>query len=194
MRVAKWGMIATSLLLCALGAALLADPDVSMLALGRALGAAMLVFGAVKLVGYFSKDLYRLAFQYDREFGVLLMVLGAIVLIRPTEVLNFLLAALGIVILADSLLKLRVSTDARRFGIGTWWVILALAIATGAGGLALVFLPRESARFLAVWLGISLLAEGVLNLWVALSTVKIIRHQRPDVIEADYFEKGDDTL
>ena len=37
-------------------------------------------------------------------------------------------------------------------------------------------------------LGVSLLCEGVLNLCVALSTVKIIDHQRPDVIETEYTE------
>ena len=35
---------------------------------------------------------------------------------------------------------------------------------------------------------VSLLCEGGLNLCVAVSTVKIIDHQRPDVIEAEYTE------
>ena len=43
-------------------------------------------------------------------------------------------------------------------------------------------------RSLARLLGVSLLCEGVLNLCVALSTVKIIDHQRPDVIETEYTE------
>ena len=34
----------------------------------------------------------------------------------------------------------------------------------------------------------ALLCEGGLNLCVAVSTVKIIDHQRPDVIEAEYTE------
>ena len=48
---------------------------------------------------------------------------------------------------------------------------------TGAIGLALVFRPWESGVLLTELLGASLLCEGVLSLCVALSTVKIVRHQ-----------------
>ena len=59
---------------------------------------------------------------------------------------------------------------------------------TGGVGLLLVFRPWESVQVLTVLLGAALLAEGVLNLCVALSTVKIVKNQRPDVIETEYFE------
>ena len=49
-------------------------------------------------------------------------------------------------------------------------------------------LPFIQAYILTVLLGAALLAEGVLNLCVALSTVKIVKNQRPDVIETEYFE------
>ena len=52
----------------------------------------------------------------------------------------------------------------------------------------LVLRPWQGAKLLAWLLGASLLCEGVLNLCVAVSTVKIIDHQCPDVIEADYTE------
>ena len=155
---------------------------------GRVLGAAMVVFGVVKLVGYFSRDLYRLAFQYDLGFGLLLIALGALVLIRPKSVLDFLFTALGMAVLTDGLYKVQIAVDAKRFGISTWWLTLALAIAAGAVGLALVFRPWASARLLTILLGAALLAEGILNLCVAVSTVKIVNHQQPDVIEVTSFE------
>ena len=37
--------------------------------------------------------------------------------------------------------------------------------------------------------GLSLLSEGILNLCVAISTVKIVKNQYPDVIEAEFYEK-----
>ena len=40
----------------------------------------------------------------------------------------------------------------------------------------------------ALLLGAALLAEGILNLCVAVSTVKIVDHQRPDVIKVTSFE------
>lgn len=73
MRVAKGGYILMSAIFCALGVLFIVRPGQSLKVMGLALGIAMIAFGAFKLVGYFSRDLYRLAFQYDLEFGILLI-------------------------------------------------------------------------------------------------------------------------
>ncbi len=188
MRVAKVGYIVMSAVFCAVGLIFIIRPGVSAGFLGYLLGTAMIVFGAIKIVGYFSKDLFRLAFQYDLEFGVILIVLGVIVLSKPLDVLNCIFIASGIATLADSLFKIRIATDASKFGIDAWWAIFALAVLTGAVGILLMIRPWESAKVLTVLLGISLLSEGILNLCVAVSTVKIVKYQYPDVIEAEYYE------
>lgn len=194
MWVAKTGYIVMSLVFCIAGGALIVRPGMSASLIGRVLGAAMILFGAVKLVGYCSRDLYRLAFQYDLGFGLLLIALGALVLARPAQVLDFLFTALGVAVLTDGLYKVQIALDARRFGISTWWLTLILAIATVGVGLALVFRPWDSVRLLTILLGAALLAEGILNLCVAVSTVKIVSHQRPDVIEVTSYEVEEETL
>lgn len=188
MRVAKTGYVVMSVVFCVVGVLFIALPARSAVMIGRVLGAAMVVFGAVKLVGYFSRDLYRLAFQYDLEFGILLIALGVIVLLRTNGVMDFICIAAGVAILADGLFKIQIAIDSRRFGIRDWWLILALAVVAGGVGLMLIFRPWESVQVLTVLLGAALLAEGVLNLCVALSAVKIVKNQQPDVIETDYFE------
>lgn len=188
MWVAKAGYIVMSLVFCGAGVLFIVKPELSAMVVSRALGAAMIVFGLIKLVGYFSKDLFRLAFQYDLGFGLLLIALGILVLAKPAGVLDFIFVALGIAILADGLFKVQIAVDSKRFGISTWWLTLVLAMVTGVVGLALVFRPWDSARLLTTLLGAALLAEGILNLCVAVSTVKIVDHQRPDVIEVTSFE------
>ena len=188
MRVAKTGYIVMSVVFCVVGVLFIALPARSAVMTGRVLGAAMAVFGVVKLVGYFSRDLYRLAFQYDLEFGILLIALGVIVLLRTNGVMDFICIAAGVAILADGLFKIQIAIDSRRFGIRDWWLIMVLAVVTGGVGLLLIFRPWESVQVLTVLLGAALLAEGVLNLCVALSAVKIVKNQQPDVIETDYFE------
>ena len=194
MWVAKAGYIVMSLVFCAAGVACIVNPGLSAAVLGRVLGVAMILFGAVKLVGYCSRDLYRLAFQYDLGFGLLLIALGVLVLLRPAEVRDFLLTALGIAVLTDGLYKVQIAVDAKRFGVSAWWLTLVLAVAAGTVGLALVFRPWDSARLLTILLGAALVAEGILNLCVAISTVKIVNHQRPDVIEVTSYEVEDETL
>ena len=188
MRIAKIGYIVMSVMFCIAGALFIALPDISITMIGISMGIAMIVFGIVKLVGYFSRDLFRLAFQFDLELGILLLVLGLIVLIRPDDLMTFMCIALGISILTDGLFKVQIALDSKRFGIKSWWVILALAVVAGTIGVFLIFRSAKSAQFLTVLLGVSILAEGILNLYTVISTVLIIKHQQPDVIEIDYSE------
>ncbi len=184
-RIAKIGYVAVSAVICAAGVLLILRPALSLQMITRALGIVMLVFGAVKLVGYFARDLFRLAFQYDLEFGILLLVLGTVILVRPLALTRLLCLTLGLVILTDSLFKLRIALDAKRFGIGSWWSILLFAALAGTVGTAMLFLPGQSSLALTAVLGAALLAEGILNLCVALGTVKVARRQYADAIESD---------
>ena len=176
MRAAKTSYIVLSALYCVFGVLLIAVPDFSMKLLGILVGCMMIGFGAVKLMGYFSRDLYRLAFQFDLAYGILLIVLGLIVLVRPVQLVSFFCLVLGICILADGLFKIQAASDSKRFGLRPWWLML-------------VFRPMDGARALLVLLGIAMLAEGILNLCVACSMIKIIRHQQPDVLDAEFYEK-----
>lgn len=148
----------------------------------------MVLFGAIKIIGYFSKDLYRLAFQYDLASGVLIMALGVIMIARTNVMVSIICIIFGIYVLADALLKVQIAIDAKAFGISKWWLILAVAILTGVVGFLLVLRPSESAQILMVLLGLSLISEGLLNLITILTAVKIIRRQRPEVIDTDTAE------
>ncbi len=185
MRAAKIGYILISVALCALGVLLIAVPEFSASLLGVLCGILFIVFGGVKLVGYFSRDLYRLAFQYDLTFGILLLALGVIMLVRPGSLMTFLCIALGLFILSDGIFKIQIALEAKTFGIREWWLILVFAILAGIFGLVLLFRPGEGSRLLVVLLGITLLSEGILNFSTVITAVKIIKHQRPDVIEVD---------
>ena len=180
MQIARGGYIALSALLCLLGLMLLLLPDFSIALAGTLLGALMVVFGLVKIIGYWSKDLYRLAFQYDFAFGILMIALGIYALCHPDRTISFFYIILGIVVLADGLFKLQIALDSRAFGIGKWWLILALALVAGALGCVLVFHPGTGAKVATALVGLALLGEGTLNLSVALCTVKIVKHQRAD--------------
>ena len=181
-----------SVLFCVLGIVLIAAPGTSVVWLGRLLGIGMIVFGAIKLVGYFSRDLFRLAFQYDLAFGILLIALGIVTLARPGGAMSFLCIVFGIPVLADGLFKIQISLDAKRFGIEKWWVVLLVAALTCVIGLLLVIRPSEAARALMVLMGISLLLDGILNICVAWLCVKIVRNQRPDALDEDYEELKDE--
>ena len=128
MKAAKISYIVISSLLCAFGIVMMAMPQLSVTVVGTVLGIAMIVFGIVKLAAYFSKDLFRLAFQYDLAFGILLIALGVLVLLQPDGAMSFFCIVLGICVLTDGLFKIQIALDAKRFGIEKWWVVFILQL------------------------------------------------------------------
>ena len=188
MRIAKIGYIIMSVLFCLAGVLFIAMPEISTKIIGICIGISMILFGIVRLIGYFSKDLYRLAFQFDLEFGILMMILGVIVLFNPENLMAFICVVIGISILLDGLFKIRIALDSKQFGIKSWWLILALAIVTGVIGVFLIFDSATGSEVMTVALGLTLLSEGVLNLSTVISTVLIVKNQAPDIIETDVID------
>lgn len=125
-RIAKTSYIILSALFIVLGVGLIALRDLSVSLIGVAAGVMLIAFGIVKLIGYFSKDLYRLAFQFDLSLGLMLAVLGVIILRNPDQAMSFLCLMLGIATMADGLIgagrapvrpeKLAADPDAGRGG------------------------------------------------------------------------------
>ena len=114
---AKTCSIIVSVLFCLLGLLLLIYPDVSVSVVGIAAAIMLIVFGLTKLAGFFSKDLYRLAFQYDLASGILLVALGVLLMMSPDRAMSFLCLILGIAIAVDGWFKVQMALDARRFGL-----------------------------------------------------------------------------
>lgn len=192
MKTAKIGYIIMSVALCVLGGVLIVFPEITLKAVGIVCGIVLLLFGIVRVVGYFSKDLYRLAFQFDLAFGIMILTLGVILLLNPRSLMNFICIALGLYFFADGLFKIQIAIDSKTFGIKKWWLILCMALVTAVFGIALILRPSESTRILTILVGVSMLCEGILNIITVLCAVKIIKHQQPDVIDIEYFEERED--
>lgn len=192
-QVAKLGYIMISVLFCMLGIMLMIVPDFSLSLLCKIGGGILILFGLVKIIGYCSKDLYQLAFQYDLAFGILLIALGAVFILRTEKMVNVLCLLMGMCILADALLKIQVSIDSKAFGISKWWLILTAAIITGVIGFLLIFRPSESAQIVMILFGAAIFTEGILNLITILTAVKIIRNQKPFIIDGEYREYNQDS-
>ena len=193
MKVAKNGYIAVSILLAALGVLLVAKPTFSVNAIGVICGILLSVFGIIKLVGYFSNDPYRLAFQYDMPFGIMLIVLGIIMLVNPGKLVSFICIVLGLWVLISSLFNIQTSLEAKKFGISQWWIVFVLSVIAAVWGLVLVFRPSEAADVMAVILGFTLIFESAVNICTVLTSVKIINNRQPDIYaEEEYYYDSND--
>ena len=81
-KLAKYGYIITSVALILIGVRLLFNPNLSMNLVYYILGGVLMVYGLIRIVGYFSRDLYQLAFQYDLAFGILMIAHGNVMVFQ----------------------------------------------------------------------------------------------------------------
>lgn len=181
MQIAKYGTILVSVLYFILALVCVLDFTISMTSIEKILGSLFLMFGMIKLIGYFSKDLFRLAFQYDCPFGIYLITLGLFVLLKAPIPFQWVSWSYGISRILDCLCKIKITKDAKCFGIEKWWIILVLAILSGISGLAFMVLYQQELALLL--LSITLILEGILNISVMISMVKIIHYQQPDELK-----------
>lgn len=172
-KFARTGYILISILFYLSGILCLAVPDISGKAAAIAGGIILIIYGIIKIIGYFSKDLYCLAFQYDFACGTLLLILGIVILAANQKFKGYLLSALGVLILLDSLLCIQTSMDAKRFGLSSWPVILAFSILSGALGAILILTNTQTIA------GCSLLAEGLMRHYIAHCTIYLSPDYHP---------------
>lgn len=178
LRIARDGYIVISTVFYIAGILYMFLPDVSAMTICVCSGVLLIVYGIVKMLGYFSNDLYCLAFQYDFACGLLLMVVGAIVLGCSERIQSYLSPGLGLLILLDALLKLQTSKDAWKFGLETWKRILIGSICVGIFGVLIIVKPFPQIQSVRIVNGCGLLAEGLLNHMTVLSTVKLEKEKK----------------
>lgn len=187
LKIAKRGYIVMSLLFCMLGVCLIIWPDCSAQILCVLMGALLIVYGIIKIIGYFSKDFYCLAFQFDLAYGILIIAVGIVMIVRREMMVSLIFAIFGILILTDALFRIQMSLDAKKFGLSLWWRILMVAVLTGILGVLLLVRPFAAAQVMMILAGIAILAEGLLNLCVAVYTIKLIHNYTPQVIDMEEF-------
>lgn len=173
--LAKHGYLIISVLMSILGAFMVINPNFSIYLICSLGGWILILFGIVKLIGYCSKDLYRLAFQHDLASGMMTIALGIIILVRAERMMHLVILLLGICILADAFLKIQIAIDSKTFGIGQWYRILVAAILTGVVGFILVYRSSFGVVITTRLLGTALVTEAILNFTTILIAVKIMQ-------------------
>ena len=154
------------------GAVLLIAPGIALDVVCIIFGIYMIIYGAVKIMGYFAKDAYQLAFQFDLALGIVIAIVGIVFVCRTARVVQLLSTCIGIVMLVDATFKIQTSIDSKRFGISRWWLMLILAVIVAALGILLI-LMRGVTNFSKVRLiGLNLCMDGILNLVIVIDTVK----------------------
>ena len=162
-----------------LGILLLFFPNTSGLIICRICALALIVFGALHVVLYFVRDLSANIFRHDLAIGIVCLLVGVYLFLRPQILMSVLPAVLGLALLADSFLRLQKAFDLVRMHESHWWVVLLLAVATGIFGIVILANPFAAASALLMFIGIGLLVNGFSDLW----TLRTVRHHLKDAAQ-----------
>lgn len=180
-KLAKILYIICSVLLCGIGLLLIIDPVASSDLIFILIGCILIVFGGSKIVGYFSYDMYHLAFQFDLALGIFVTALGIAFIIRPSVLIDAAALALGLYVFIDGAFKIQTAADAQRFGMSQWWIILLGAIFCIGLGVTLIFNPFGIGAMMLRFVGIGLLTDGAQNLFNAFYTVRTINRRNQEL-------------
>jgi uncharacterized membrane protein HdeD (DUF308 family) len=160
------------------GLILLLAPGIALNTVCIVFGIYLIVYGVVKVIGYFAKDVYQLAFQFDLALGIVAAIVGIVFVCRTSSIVQLLSTCIGIVMLVDATLKIQTALDSKRFGISSWWIMLIMAVIVAALGILLILMPGETTRMMIRLIGLNLCLDGVLNLIIVINTVKTDRSLR----------------
>lgn len=163
--------VIVSALLFLSGLFLITCPDIGGLAARWLVGANLIITGAVRILGYFSNDLYRLAFQYDLAIGGLAAILGVLIFMYPDKVTELLPYVLGTYVILDGLFKLQTAFDAKQFGMKKWIGLLISASAVSVCGITV--LVGATAWDRVILSGIALAVDAAENIWNTMATVRV---------------------
>lgn len=135
-------------------------------------GVASILIGAAGIYGYFSNDMYRLAFQLDFALGIFNVIFGILLIINPVQLSVLLPTAVSILTLLDGGNKSQMALEGKQFGINKWYLVLVSAILEIAAGVVLILLAYHELDVRA-WMGVAMGLVGVTNFWTTMYTVRV---------------------
>ena len=110
--------------------------------------------------------------------GIISSLIGFVMFFWTTRFIDLLIIGIGLFIVFDALLRIQTALDARKIGVQSWWVILLMALITGVIGVILFLRPYTGRTALVMLIGLNLIIDGILNLFVVQSTVTTIWRDR----------------
>ena len=175
----KRTFLGIALLYLVCGLSLLVWPEQSGLVICWVFGGISLLYGVVQIIRYCCNAGISI-FRYELVTGILCCAFGLFVILRVDMVLSVLPFVFGCAIVFDSVMTLQNAIDLRRLGFSRWWIILLLAIVTGALGVWLFFEPF-AALVMVRFIGAVLVLDGCSDLITVLCLSYWVKRAKRDV-------------
>ena len=159
-------IIATAILFIVAGVALifLVPEYITLKQICYVLALAILATGIVLIVRYFLKESYKNLQEYGFSIGVAFVIIGVIALVRATDLSEYFIFTLGVLMLSASIFKLQTAMDLNALHDRSFIIWLCIAAAFAGCAIAIIMNPFNSAETLMNFAQYVLVADGVISL------------------------------
>ena len=182
MKHTAWGAtsLAVVLVYALLGAMMLIWPTFLLNFANYILATVLCLIAIGMIVHYFRNSAISGAQSMSLGLGLLLLLVGIVLFLKPRLLQNLLPFIWGLALVAGGFGKVQMSVDLKRIGDRGWWTIMLGAIVSLVLGVLCVLKPGTIAAALAMFIGISLLVEAALDLYAILLMRKRIGKAFPN--------------
>lgn len=170
------GLFGFSLLLIALGVFMVVEPAVSATIICYIFGGIILACAIIDLVNYIYNKRQRKFFRFDLIKGSALLALGLFIVIWPNLVTAVLPAIFGLVLLFDGIAKVLSAFDIRAGRDKSWMGIIASGFVVCILGVIIILNLFPAASLSIIIIGLSLVCDGISNIWCNIRLKKRIKN------------------
>ena len=156
-----WYSIGTALITIITGIVLLLVPELSGKVLGIIVGIIFLIEGINSIYKYFHREGAKL-YNLNLVFGVIYAVLGVVIILVPSSVVEFITICLGIYMIVNGASKVNYALWLKRGNEDSWLITLATGILVAIVGVLVIFNPFASLT-LTKLAGAFLIITGILD-------------------------------
>lgn len=177
----------SAMLCAALGLVLLIWPGTATRIVCMLLGGVLLAYGGFQAVICLTNRERTFFSQGMLIFGIVVAVVGLWILLRPEMIIMAVPLIIGVLILIHGVHNVIQALELQKESYDKWWVALLFGILTVVFGGMLVYNPFGAAETAVRIIGVSLIYDGVSDIWILSRVFKVKRHKEK-VIDAEYVD------
>lgn len=154
----------TSIIFVIIGLFLFIKPDTTIVTISYLFGGALALLGLINVVKYFLNDFGVNPFDFNLVYGVLLIIGGLFLILKPNLLASLLPIILGIWIVINGVTKFQYALILKGLDKDDWKYTLLIAILTLAWGIILLVNPLEVVLKATQIIGVFIIIYAVLDI------------------------------
>lgn len=163
----------TSIVSAFVGLMLIIASTEIIIAISYSVGAVLIALGVIGIISYIRELNTEESEQLDLVYGIITIILGAIVIRNPEAIASIIPIVFGLVMIISSSVKINYALNMKNKNNEVWKTTLILALLTTLCGVILIFRPFEGADLIAKIIGAIILSYAILDI---ISTITIKRN------------------